>query len=138
MSEFVLKLAPEERFYVNGTVFENGDEPGSFRVPGPDVRVLRSRDALQASDATTPVKQVYFTIQLLITRDLDEAETLPDLERACDELSAAFAPANPEIIPILQELIRRRNYFSALCYLKQIVALEAQLLGEEVPSALAA
>jgi len=138
MSEFVLKLAPEERFYVNGTVFENGDEPGSFRVPGPDVMVLRSRDALQASDATTPVKQVYFTIQLLITRDLDEAATLPDLERACDDLKTAFAPANPEIIPILQELIRRRNYFSALCYLKQIVALEAQLLGEEVPAALAA
>ena len=84
------------------------------------------------------MKQVYFTIQLLITRDLDEAATLPDLERACDDLKTAFAPANPEIIPILQELIRRRNYFSALCYLKQIVALEAQLLGEEVPSALAA
>lgn len=138
MSEFVLKLAPEERFFVNGTVFENGDAPGSFRVPGPDVRVLRSRDALQPSDVTTPVKQVYYTIQLLITRDVDERETLPALERACEDLNAAFAPANPDMIPILQELIRRKNYFSALCYLKQIVALEAQLLGEDLPTALAA
>ena len=138
MSELVLKLAPEERFYVNGTVFENGDSPGSFRVPGPDVMVLRSSDAIKPSDVTTPVKQVYYAIQLLITRDVDEAETLPALERACDDLRAAFEPAAPALIPILQELVRRRNYFSALCYLKKIVELEAQLLGEELPEALAA
>ena len=138
MSEFMLKLAPEERFYVNGTVFENGEEAGSIRVPGPDVMVLRSRDALKPTEVTTPVKQVYYAIQLLITRDVDEADTLPSLEKACDELRLAFAPADPDLIPILQELIRRRNYFSALCYLKQIVALEAQLLGEEAPTALAA
>lgn len=138
MSEFMLKLAPEERFYVNGTVFENGDEPGTIRVPGPDVMVLRSRDALKPNEVTTPVKQVYYAIQLLITRDITEDDTLPSLEKACEDLGAAFAPADPDLIPILQEMIRRRNYFSALCYLKQIVALEAQLLGEDVPTALAA
>ncbi len=138
MSELMLTLAPEERFFVNGTVFENGDTPGTFKVEGPNVRVLRTRDALKPSDATTPVKQVYYAIQLLITGDVEEADTLPSVEKACEDLNAAFAPANPDLIPILQELIRRRNYFSALCYLKQIVQLEAQLLGEDVPEALAA
>ena len=138
MSGLLLQLDPEERFFVNGTVFENGENPGSFHVPGPDVKVLRSRDALKPEDVTTPVKQVYSAIQLLITGDVDEQKTLPALELACDELGAAFAPAQSDLIPILQELIRRRNYFSALCYLKQIVSLEAQLLGEEESVALAA
>ncbi|MEM9571374.1 MAG: flagellar biosynthesis repressor FlbT [Pseudomonadota bacterium] len=138
MSGLMLKLAPQERFYINGTVLVNGDKPGGIRVPGPDVMVLRHRDALKPHEVTTPVKRVYFTIQLLITRDLDEEETLPKLEQACADLAEAFAPADPDLIPVLQEMIRRRNYFSALCYLKQIVKLEAQLLGEESETVLAA
>ena len=138
MSGLMLKLAPGERFIINGTMLENGDKPGRIRVPSPDVMVLRCRDALQPDQVDTPVKQVYYAIQLLITRDITEDDTLPSLEKACEDLGAAFAPADPDLIPILQEMIRRRNYFSALCYLKQIVALEAQLLGEDVPTALAA
>ena len=100
--------------------------------------VLRHRDALKPHEVTTPVKRVYYAIQLLITRDLEEEDTLPALERACADLADAFAPADPDLIPVLQEMIRRRNYFSALCYLKQIVKLESQLLGEESDTVLAA
>ena len=46
MSGLMLKLAPGERFFINGTLLENGDKPGRIRVPGPDVMVLRCRDAL--------------------------------------------------------------------------------------------
>ena len=138
MSGLMLKLAPEERFYINGTVLVNGDKPGGIRVPGPDVLVLRHRDALKPHEVTTPVKRVYYAIQLLITRDLEEEATLPALERACADLADAFAPADPDLIPVLQEMIRRRNYFSALCYLKQNVKLESQLLGEESDTVLAA
>lgn len=134
----MLKLAPGERFIINGTMLENGDKPGRIRVPGPDVMVLRCRDALKPSEVNTPVKQVYYGIQLLITRDLEEEKTLPALHRACEDLKTAFAPANPDLIPILQEMIRRGNYYSALCYMKQIIELESQLLGEDSTDALAA
>lgn len=138
MSGLMLKLAPLERFYINGTVLENGDKPGGIRVPGPDVMVLRSRDALKPSEVNTPVKRVYYTVQLMITRDLDPEETLPGLEQACHDLANAFAPAGRDMIPVLQEMIRRGSYYSALCYLKRIIKLESQLLGEEAPAALAA
>ena len=138
MSGLMLKLAPGERVFINGTLLENGDKPGRIRVPGPDVMVLRCRDALKPSEVDTPVKQVYYAIQLLITRDLEEEDTLPALHRACEELNAAFAPAQPELIPLLQEMIRRGNYYSALCYMKQIIELEAQLLGQDSSGALAA
>ena len=138
MSGLMLKLAPGERIFINGTLLEKGDKPGRIRVPGPDVMVLRCRDALKPSQVDTPVKQVYYAIQLLITRDLDEDATLPALHRACDDLKNAFEPANPDLIPLLQEMIRRGNYYSALCYMKQIIELEAQLLGQETSGALAA
>ena len=138
MSGLMLKLAPGERFFINGTLLENGDKPGRIRVPGPDVMVLRCRDALKPSEVNTPVKQVYYAIQLLITRDLEEDDTLPALYRAVDDLHKAFSPADPSLIPVLREMIRRGNYYSALCYLKQIIELESQLLGQGPADALAA
>ena len=138
MSGLMLKLAPGERFIINGTMLENGDKPGRIRVPGPDVMVLRCRDALKPHEVDTPVKQVYYAIQLIITKDLEAEDTLPALFRACDDLQDALRPAKPELIPILREMIRRGNYYSALCYLKPIIELEAQLLGHDRSDALAA
>lgn len=138
MSGLMLKLAPGERFIINGTMLENGDRPGRIRVPGPDVMVLRCRDALKPEEVDTPVKQVYYAIQLLITKDLEEDDTLPALYRACDDLKGAFAHIKPDLIPTLSEMLRRGNYYSALCYLKQVIELEAQLLGQDTSGALAA
>lgn len=138
MSGLMLKLAPGERFIINGTMLENGDRPGRIRVPGPDVMVLRCRDALKPEEVDTPVKQVYYAIQLLITKDLEEDDTLPALYRACDDLKGAFGRIKPDLIPTLREMIRRGNYYSALCYLKQVIELEAQLLGRDNSGALAA
>ncbi len=138
MSGLMLKLAPGERFIINGTMLENGDRPGRIRVPGPDVMVLRCRDALKPEEVDTPVKQVYYAIQLLITKDLEEDDTLPALYRACDDLKGAFGRIKPDLIPTLREMIRRGNYYSALCYLKQVIELEAQLLGQDNSGALAA
>ena len=138
MSGLMLKLAPGERFIINGTMLENGDRPGRIRVPGPDVMVLRCRDALKPEEVDTPVKQVYYAIQLLITKDLEEEDTLPALYRACDDLKGAFNHIKPDLIPTLSEMLRRGNYYSALCYLKQVIELEAQLLGQDTSGALAA
>lgn len=138
MSGLMLKLAPGERFIINGTMLENGDKPGRIRVPSPDVMVLRCRDALRPDEVDTPVKQVYYAIQLLITKDLEEDDTLPALFRACEDLKGAFASIKPDLIPTLCEMIRRGNYYSALCYLKQVIELESQLLGQDNTDALAA
>jgi len=138
MSGLMLKLAPNERFIINGTMLENGDKPGRIRVPGPDVMVLRCRDALRPDQVDTPVKQVYYAIQLLITKDLEEDDTLPALFRACDDLKSAFEHIKPDLIPTLCQMLQRGNYYSALCYLKQVIELESQLLGEENSDALAA
>ena len=129
MSGLVLKIAPGERFIVNGALLENGDKPARIRIADGNVRVLRCRDALRPEDVDTPVKRIYFAIQLLITGDLNVAEAVPAIDAECAALLDVFRPIDPDLIPTLRSMLNRGNHYSALCHLRQILAIEAHLLA---------
>lgn len=129
MSGLVLTLAPGESFIVNGAVLENGDRPSRIRVKDYDARILRCSDAIKPEDVDTPVKQVYFAIQLLITGDLNADKAMPAILKECEALEDVFSTIKPDVIPKLREMLSRENYYSALNHLKQILALETTLLA---------
>lgn len=129
MSGLLLKLAPGESFIVNGAILENGEKPCRIRIKDVDARVLRCSDAIKPEDVDTPVKQVYFAIQLLITGDLEEDKALPALFAECEKLQDAFETINPRLITQLVGMLQRSNYYSALCHLRQVIILEAELLA---------
>ncbi len=129
MSGLVLKIAPGERFIVNGALLENGDKPARIRISDNNVRVLRCRDALRPEEVDTPVKRIYYAIQLLITGDLQVAETVPAIDAECCALLDIFRPIDADLIPTLRSMLSRGNHYSALCHLRQILAIEAQLLS---------
>lgn len=129
MSGLVLKIAPGERFIVNGALLENGDKPARIRIEDANVRVLRCRDALRPEEVDTPVKRIYFAIQLLITGDLDVSDAVPAIDAECCALLDIFRPIDADLIPTLRSMISRGNHYSALCHLRQILAIEAGLLG---------
>ncbi|MEQ9505261.1 MAG: flagellar biosynthesis repressor FlbT [Hyphomonas sp.] len=133
MSGLVLKIAPGERFIVNGALLENGDKPARIRISEADVRVLRCRDALRPEEIDTPVKRIYYAIQLLITGDLKPEDTVPAIDSECVALLEIFRPINAELIPTLRSMLSRGNHYSALCHLRQILAIEAQLLSRRPP-----
>ena len=128
MSGLVLTLAPGESFIVNGAVLENGDRPSRIRIKDYDARILRCSDAIKPEDVDTPVKQVYFAIQLLITGDLEADVAMPAILKECAALQDAFSSVNPKIIPKLREMLSRENYYSALNHLKHVLPLERELL----------
>ena len=128
MSGLVLSLAPHESFIVNGAILENGDRPSRIRIKDGNARVLRCCDALRPEDVDTPVKQVYFAVQLLITGDLDEAVALPAIFDECDKLDDAFSSIDGKIIGTLRSMLEHGNFYSALCHLRQVIPLEAELL----------
>lgn len=134
MSGLVLKVAAGERFLVNGALLENGDKPARIRIRDTDARVLRCSDALKPSQVNTPVKQVYFAIQLLITGDLEVETTLPSILTECDKLADVFATIEPKLIPTLQTMIERGNFYSALCHLRGVIAVEDSLLKRRSPN----
>lgn len=135
MSGLVLKIAPGERFIVNGATLENGDKPARIRITDPNVRVLRCRDAMRPEEVNTPVKRIYYAIQLLITGDLKEADVLPAIDAECCALLDIFRPLDADMIPTLRSMLSRGNHYSALCHLRQVLALEAQLLARRPASA---
>jgi len=138
MSGLVLKIAPGERFIVNGALLENGDKPARIRISDGNVRVLRCQDALHPDEVNTPVKRVYFAIQLLITGDLDPVEVMPAIDAECCALLDVFRSIDYDLIPTLRSMLSRGNYYSALCHLRQIIAIEAQLLARYASPASAA
>lgn len=129
MSGLVLKIAPGERFIVNGATLENGDKPARIRVVEGDARILRVRDALHPNEVNTPVKRVYYAIQLLITGDLKESDALPAIDSECGQLLDVFRTVDPQLIPVLRSMLARGNYYSALCHLRPVLALEEKLLA---------
>ncbi len=129
MSGLVLALAPNESFIVNGAVLENGDKPSRVRIKDGNARVLRCSDALHPREVDTPVKQVYFAVQLLITGDLEEEVALPAIFSECDKLDDVFETIDRSLISRLRSMIERGNFYSALCHMRQIMAIEAELLA---------
>lgn len=127
MSGLVLKIAPGERFIVNGATLENGDRPSRIRIVDGNARVLRCRDALRPEEANTPVKRIYYAIQLLITGDLQEEPTVPAIDAECARLLDVFRVFDPDLIPTLRSMVGRGNYYSALCHLRQLLEIEEQL-----------
>jgi flagellar protein FlbT len=129
MSGLVLKVAPGERFLVNGALLENGDKPARIRISDTDARVLRCRHAIKPEDVNTPVKQIYFAIQLLITGDLEANRVLPSVQTECSKLADVFEAFDPDMIPLLRSMVRRGNYYSALVHLRSVIALETAILS---------
>ncbi len=128
MAGLILKLSARERVAINGTIVEFGDKPTQIRIEDPKASVLRCRDALRVEDVDTPVKQIYYAIQLLLTWDLEEKDVLPAIDAECIKLQDAFETIDDGMIPTLRSMLGNGNYYSAMCLLRQIMVIEANLL----------
>lgn len=129
MSGLFLGLAPGEKFIVNGALLENGEKPSRIRVLENSAKVLRCADALRPEEVNTPVKQIYFAVQLLITGDLNEDEAMPAILAECEKLAHAFEPIDPKLIQSLISLLEQERYYSALNQLRRLQKLEADIFA---------
>ena len=59
-----LSLKPGEKFVLNGAVLTNGDRRVSLVIEN-KASILRDRDIMQADEANTPAKRIYFPIMML-------------------------------------------------------------------------
>ena len=64
-----------------------------------------------------------------MTGDLKEDTTVPAIDAECARLEDVFDHIDPELIPVLRSMISRGNYYSAMCHLRQIMPIEAELLA---------
>jgi flagellar protein FlbT len=67
-----LSLKPGEKFVLNGAVLANGDKRTSLVIQN-KACVLREKDIMQAEEANTPARRIYFPIMMMYL-DPDEAD----------------------------------------------------------------
>ncbi len=125
----VIRLRPHEKFLVNGVVLENGEKRAKLRVKSNDANLLRLRDALHPSEATTPVKRLYYVAQLIVTGDVNPENGAPELISGLNSLYEALpGRASRDIIERAQKHFSEKEYYQVMRSLRALFPYEEKLL----------
>ena len=112
---------------ISGAVITNGDSKASFVVENP-VPILRQKDILNAENANTPARRIYFSIQLMY---IDE-DNLSSYHKTYWNLVRDFlsaAPGSMNIVNRISKEILDRNYYQALKTCKKLIAYEEEAIA---------
>ncbi len=128
-----LSLKPGEKFVLNGAVVQNGDRRSSLLLQN-KASVLREKDIMQAEEASTPSRRIYFPVMMMY---LDQA----DWERYQDEFLQRLsefmqAVRNPEVLSDcvnISRLVMVREYYKALMVCRKLIEYEDERLGNVAP-----
>lgn len=130
MTGLVLKLGPRERLLINGAVIENGDRRSRMNILTPGAKILRLRDAIHPDDATTPVRRICYTLQMVLSGDLDVSTAMPDLLSGIEQLSPIFAdPDSHRLLSVAIGALREDRFYQALKALRELLPMEERLLN---------
>ncbi|NNE24997.1 MAG: flagellar biosynthesis repressor FlbT [Rhizobiales bacterium] len=129
---FHLSLRAGEKIYLNGAVLR-ADRKVTLELLN-DVTFLLESHVLQADEATTPLRQLYFVVQTMLME--------PDEMDAKLELFREFHKAqlntfeSPEIVTELDEvgrLVESKKHFEALRTIRRMFALESEIMSPPAP-----
>ena len=124
-----ISLKRGEKIYINGAVFRV-DRKVCIELLN-DVTFLLENHVMQAVDATTPLKQLYFAVQLMLIspNDIDAALYLSrDILATCSKTMPD--PRIVEGLSSVAKLIESKRYFDALKILRGLFPLEAQAMAQ--------
>lgn len=130
MTGLVIRLAPHERFLLNGAIIENGDRRASLSIKTRQANVLRLRDAIHPDQANTPVKRTCYLAQLVLSGDSTPEDIRAPLLRAIEQLSQVFLdPDSRGLLATATERVLEDEYYQALKCLKSLLPREARLFA---------
>jgi len=122
----VLTLKPGEKIILAGAVIKNGPAVAHLQIEN-KVTLLRGKDILTETEASTPCKKIYLVIQLMyigegLTTELGQLYS--DLVR--DVLEAA--PSTNDLISQMTAYIVDSDFYPALKVAKKLISYEEELI----------
>jgi flagellar biosynthesis repressor protein FlbT len=123
-----ISLRGGERIYVNGAVLRV-DRKVTLELIN-DVAFLLEGQVMQVEDATTPLRQLYFVVQLMLMSPHDNAEAKDVYKVHRDALAAVCESA--EILTgleAIEELVEAKRYHEALRRLRALFDVEEAILA---------
>ncbi|KCZ90765.1 flagellar biosynthesis repressor FlbT [Hyphomonas johnsonii] len=124
-----LSLKPGETFVVNGAVVRNGDRRGVLLLEN-QARVLREKDILRPTDATTPVRRAYFAVmQMYLLGEIDGPAYTQAAEAITTLLATVQSPAEREAVLEISADVAAADLYRALSRCRKLMALETNGAG---------
>lgn len=119
-------LKPHERVIIGGAVLRNGASASHLHVEN-KVPVLRQKDIMTETEADTPCKQIYLTIQLMYIGDGLTPE-LSQLYWAQVQDILTAAPSMKDLLSSISQFIVDGEFYQALKKSKELISYEEELL----------
>ncbi len=133
-SSFKIFLKANERIFINGAVIRV-DRKVSLELLN-DVQFLLENHVLQAEDATTPLRQLYFIVQVMVMSPSDKETAMPLFRESLPALITAFS--NQKILSELKHvdrLVIEEKYYEALKTIRGLYPVEAEILRQNPATA---
>jgi flagellar biosynthesis repressor protein FlbT len=131
-----ITLKPNEKIYVNGAVIRT-DRKVALEFLN-DVDFLLEAHVMQPEDANTPLRQLYFIIQVMLMTPGDASSARELFRKSLPMMLACFA--DQRILSALKHvdrLVAEGQVFEALKLLRGFFELEAEILGDAAEPAVA-
>jgi flagellar protein FlbT len=136
-----ISLKPNEKIYINGAVIRV-DRKVTIELMN-DVQFLLESHVIQADQASTPLRQLYFIVQIMLVNPAGAAEARDMFRRSLPMLIASFD--NQDICKGLKQIDRmvgEDDIYEALKAIRALYPLERRALEDnddirETPRALA-
>ena len=129
-----VSLRPGEKIYINGAVLRVNRKVAIELLN--DVSFLLESHVMHAEDATTPLRQIYFVVQMMLIDPNGASAAREMFRKSCPLVIATFA--NAEVIAGLEtaaELVEADRIFDALKTIRTLFPIEALILahGQSAP-----
>lgn len=121
-----LTLKPGERIIVGGAVLTNGSSVANLLVEN-RVPLLRQKDILTESEATSPCKKIYLIVQLMYIGDGLTSELAQVYWNLVRDVLAA-APSTKDLISQISAYIVGSDFYPALKIAKKLISYEEELI----------
>ena len=120
-----VELKPFERIVIGETVIINSGTRTSFLIDG-EAPILREKDTVTAETANTPVKRLYFCVQMMyLKNDVPRYRTaylgfIKDLREAL--------PGSRDVIDVVNNHVSAGALYKALKEIRKLMKVEEGLL----------
>lgn len=125
-----ITLKANEKIYVNGAVIRT-DRKVSLEFLN-DVQFLLEGHVLQPEDANTPLRQLYFIVQIILMNPDGAADAREMLRRSLPLLLACFSDEQMlSSLKHIDRLVAEGHIYEALKAIRGLYVLEARILMKD-------
>ena len=124
-----ITLKANEKIYVNGAVIRT-DRKVSLEFLN-DVHFLLEGHVLQPEQATTPLRQLYFIVQMILMNPDGAPEAREMLRKSMPLLLACFSDEHTlSTLKHIDRLVNEGHVYEALKAIRGLYVLEAEILNQ--------